>query len=190
MLCAASFYVEHDGSTLSAASLNGTLPGGTLPASTSVRLSVGAQGGPFKGGSTVIFELSVENLTGEDIHNVSVDVTVPEFSTFDTNNSSPDWQLLVLERALDGSAATCPDNALPGTTCRFEIGTLPARTTTLRGVSQDIAYAVQLEENLPKTLRKINLSVRVNGAELSESLNVTEEFELVQYLLLPVVLNR
>ncbi len=80
-------------------------------------------------GETVVYELTYYNVGYANATGVVIEDTVPENTTFDAGASSDGWN--------------CPDGARAGTTCTYEVGSLPAQSD-----EASVDFALQVDSGL------------------------------------------
>jgi len=102
-------------------------------------------------GTTLVYTLTYANVGNQHAIGVVITETVPEHTSFDAANSSPDW--------------TCANGAPGGTLCTYPVGNLSA------GFSGNATFAVRIVSTLPAGVTHIDNTTTIaddgsNSADL------------------------
>jgi large repetitive protein len=128
-----------------------------LEAAPDLALAVSSDAVYVKPGDSVVFDLAYENVGVQDATGVEIEAILPEHTTFDPDNSTPGWEVI-----------------LRSSSYKLTIGKLNAAT---HGLAK---FAVVVGEDLPPGVSNILLAAGIiddgqNGTDPDDSNNDTEE---------------
>jgi len=77
-------------------------------------------------GEKIVYEVAFTNETTETIHNASIDIEVPSYTTFNLQESTQNW--------------TCPTGITAGNTCTYTWGDIPPDSVAAAGAPLDTVW--------------------------------------------------
>ena len=128
-----------------------------LEAAPDLALAVSSDAVYVKPGDSVVFDLDYQNVGVQDATGVEIEATLPEHTTFDPDNSTPGWEVIIRSNSY-----------------KLTIGKLNAAE---KGLAK---FAVVVGEDLPPGVTNILLAAGIiddgeNGTDPDDSNNDTEE---------------
>jgi RHS repeat-associated protein/uncharacterized repeat protein (TIGR01451 family) len=129
----------------------------TLEAAPDLALAISTDTVYVKPGDSVVFDLNYENVGVQDATGTEIEAILPEYTTFDPDNSTPGWEVILRSNSY-----------------KLTIGKLNA---TEKGLAK---FAVVVGEDLPPGVTNILLAAGIiddgqNGTDPDDSNNDTEE---------------
>ncbi|MFN8489795.1 MAG: SdrD B-like domain-containing protein [Caldilineaceae bacterium] len=95
-------------------------------------------------GQSIVYTYVYTNSGLSDATNVVLIETVPQYTIFDVQNSTPGWDCT-------GGAVTA------GTICVFNVGVVPAKTT----VTSQVKFVVRIDPSIPTAIKQVSNTVGI-----------------------------